>query len=241
MKRLEIGICDDEPQDLERIRSTLCHCMDVLGEKDARVHLFRQAGELSEAIQRRTFDLIFLDVMMPEWSGFDLASQLGPKRDETQVVFVSNHESMVFESYDYTPLWFIRKSMLEKDMLRALMKFGRVTASKKISYRIKEGFKSREVLLDDLMYIECEKHTLKMRTSDGNTYPVYGSLRPVEEELGKYGFIRIHKNYLVNLRYVKEVGKMNVRLRDSTELDMGRARRKGVEEALERYGRRRLM
>lgn len=238
-KKLEIGICDDQAGDLERVHDTLLRCMEILGEKDAEVHLFQEAGELSGEIRRRSFDLIFLDVMMPGRSGFDLASQLGAK--ETQVVFVSNHESMVFESYDYMPLWFVRKSMLEKDMLRALLKYERVTARKKISYRIKNGFQSRDVLLEDLAYIECEKHTLRIRTSDGNMYQAYGSLRPVEEELEKYGFVRIHKNYLVNLHYVKDVGRKSVLMRDGSELDLGRARRKGLEEALERYGRRRLV
>lgn len=236
-KKLQIGICDDEPRDLKRIRDTLYHCMDILEQKDVEVHLFRRARDLLEASQKQVFNLIFLDVMMPEWSGFDLASQLGLKKNETKVVFVSNHESMVFDSYDYSPLWFVRKSMLEKDMLRALLKYEQTTARKKISYRIKEGFTTREVLLEDLMYIECEGHTLRMRTSDGATYPVYGSLRPVEEELAKYGFVRIHKNYLVNLYYVKEVCKKNVLLRNGSELDMGKARRKDMAEAMSRYER----
>lgn len=238
--RLKVGICDDEAQDLERMHQTLCHCMEILEEKEFEVFLFRKAGELLEESRKHAFSLIFLDVMMPEWSGFDLASQLGLGRGETKVVFVSNHESMVFDSYDYSPLWFVRKSKLEKDMLRALQKYEQITARKKISYRIKNGFKSYDVRLDELMYIECEGHTMKIQTSDGNTYSVYGSLRPVEMELAKYGFIRIHKNYLVNLRYVKEVSKKNVRLRDGSELDMGRARRKEMEEAMSRYERRSL-
>lgn len=236
-KKLEIGICDDERQDLERTRDALCRCLDVLGEKNVAVYLFSRARELYEESCQRIFSLVFLDVIMPEWNGFDLASQLTMRKNETKVVFVSNHESMVFDSYDYTPLWFVRKSMLEQDMLRALRKYQQATARKQISYRMKDGFGYREVALDDMMYIEGEGHTLKIWMPDRKNYQMYGSLRPVEEELSKYGFIRIHKNYLVNQRYISEVGKKNVRLRDGSELDMGKARRKEIVEAMSRYER----
>lgn len=240
LKKLEIGICDDERQDLERIRDTLCCCLETLGEKNVAVYLFSQARELYEESRQHIFNLVFLDVVMPEWNGFDLASQL-VRKGETKVVFVSNHESMVFDSYDYTPLWFVRKSMLERDMLHALRKYQQATARRRISYRMKDGFGYRDVALDDMMYIEGEGHTLKVWMPDQKTYQIYGSLRSMEEELSKYGFIRIHKNYLVNQRYISEVGKKNVRLRDGSELDMGKARRKEIAEAMNRYERGLMM
>lgn len=234
-KKLEIGICDDQPRDLKRIRDVLCSSLEAMGGWNASIRLFRRGRALFEESRQTTFDLLFLDVMMPELSGFDLASQMSMRRGETQVVFVSNNENMVFDSYDYSPLWFVRKSLLERDMSRALMKYRQATSERRITYRIKEGFGRREVMLDELMYIECEGHTLKLAMSDGNVYQSYGSLRPVEEELSESGFIRIHKNYLVNQRYVSEVCKRNVRLRNGCELDMGKARRKEIAEAMIRY------
>ena len=236
-KKLEIGICDDQPRDLKRIRDVLCSSLEAMGGWDASIHLFRRGRALCEESKRTTFGLLFLDVMMPDLSGFDLASQIHMHRGETKVVFVSNHENMVFDSYDFSPLWFVRKSLLERDMSRALIKYRQATSERRITYRIKEGFGRREVMLDELMYIECEKHTLKLSMSDGNVYQAYGSLRPVEEELSESGFIRIHKSYLVNQRYISEVCKRSVRLRNGSELDMGRARRKEIADAMMRYER----
>lgn len=57
-----------------------------------------------------------------------------------------------------------------------------------ISYKIQGGFGAGEVLLRDIMYIECNGHTLTYKMSGGAEYSVYGSLKPVAEELRDYGF-----------------------------------------------------
>ena len=97
-KKLEIGICDDQPRDLKRIRDVLCSSLEAMGGWDASIHLFRRGRAICEESKRTTFGLLFLDVMMPDLSGFDLASQIHMHRGETKVVFVYNHENMVFDS-----------------------------------------------------------------------------------------------------------------------------------------------
>jgi len=71
-------------------------------------------------------------------------------------------------------------------------------------------------------------------------YQIYGSLKIMEKKFSPLGFVRIHKNYLVNARYVKEVGARYVRLTEGTELDIGKNRRKQIIQLLEshQYGRR---
>ncbi|MBC5708858.1 response regulator transcription factor [Hungatella sp. L12] len=233
-QNLEIGICDDDPGDLERIRDTLFQCLDVLDEKDAAVHLFTNAEALYRESSRLGFGLVFLDVEMPGWNGFELAERLCLEKTGTSVVFISNHESLVFDSYEYTPLWFVRKRFMERDMLRALRKYQHAAVKKRINYRLKDGFGCQEVLVFDMMYIECWGHSLKFWMADQKHYNVYGSLKPVEEELSKYGFIRIHKNYLVNRQYINEVGSRTVQLCDGTELDLSRSKRRELKEIVSR-------
>ena len=61
----------------------------------------------------------------------------------------------------------------------------------------------------------------------------------MEEELEGCHFLRIHKNYLVNQQYIKEVGRREVYLTDQSALEMGRDRRIKVREAMLRYERER--
>ena len=63
----------------------------------------------------------------------------------------------------------------------------------------------------------------------------------MEEELEGHHFLRIHKNYLVNQRYIKEVGKREVYLMDDTVLEMGRDRRAKIREAVLQYEKERII
>ena len=65
----------------------------------------------------------------------------------------------------------------------------------------------------------------------------YGSLREVEKELEPYGFLRVHKSYLVNMRYIEQVETQDVLLCGNVRVAMGRDRAKRIHEAMIRYGK----
>lgn len=154
-------------------------------------------------------------------------------------MFVSSHENLVFDAIDYMPLGFVRKGRLEKDMAHAVSLYFRATAFRRISYKIKDGFSCRELLLRDILYIECTGHEVFFVMAEGNgRYRTHGSLRAIEAELASYGFLRVHKNYLVNQKYVKDVEKREILLADGQRVDMGKERRKAVKEAMLCYGRK---
>ena len=74
--------------------------------------------------------------------------------------------------------------------------------------------------------------------ADGKVFKQYGSLKALEEELSGHHFLRIHKSFLVNQKYMDEIGKRGVRLLDGTVLEMGRDRRKALCEARLEYERK---
>lgn len=239
MEILRVAVCDDDKMYLEQIGEEIRRCIGSLwGTADLRLCLFEDACKLYEAGKQQPFDLVFLDIEMPGRDGFWLAEQLSLSSPGTRLIFVSSHESWVFDAHEYMPLWFVRKGLLKRDMERALQKYFQVTARRKISYKIQGGFGTGEVLLRDIMYIECNGHTLTYRMSGGTEYSVYGSLKPVEEELKNYGFFRIHRNYLVNQAYISQIGKQDAILKNGTTVPVGRDRRKGVREMIMEYGRK---
>lgn len=79
---------------------------------------------------------------------------------------------------------------------------------------------------------------MTVQLTDGTSYHVYGSLKPLEQELDGYGFLRIHKNYLLNLQYVREVGNKSLLLCNGMELCFGSNKKKLIIEAVETYQKR---
>lgn len=238
-RKLAVGICDDEEKDLKRMEEGFINCLEemeigILPE----ICLYSDGKQMFREATSRRFNLAFLDLEMPGCHGFDLAERLHMASPETMIIFVSSHESLVYPSFEYTPLWFVRKGQLQNDMMQALRKYFMLTVHMEGKYRIKEGYSCREIRIADIRYIECSGHTMTIRTGGGDQYQKYGSLKSEEEELGKHGFIRIHKNFLVNVGYIDKVGQKCIILKDGTELDMGRDRKKAVVEGMVRYGRK---
>ncbi len=237
-KKLVVGICDGDETEVVRVRDEFCRCMAALGEPEAEMHLFCDGRSLYESCRTCSYDLVFMDLVLPEMDGIELARLLGMDNRDLRIIFVSAHEDRVFDTYECMPLWFVRKKRLSADMDRAIKKYFQVTAPIHFKLRTKEGFRHRNVVLGNILYIECSGHTLTVRLTDGTSYHVYGSLKPMEEELSGYGFLRIHKNYLANLQYVREVGSRTLLLCNGMELDFGSNKKKVIIEAVEKYQKR---
>ena len=234
--KCRVGICDDRAEDRERIEEALKKGLKRTGHPVRLIcRKFSDGESLCEAVQEEAFDLLLLDIEMPDLDRFKLAEKICMNRHSFYLIFVSAHESFVFDASEYMPLWFVRKSNLERDMFRAVRKYMQITSCVRVNYRIKEGFGFRELPLQDILYVECIGHNLFIRRTDGSCLKKYGNLKSMEEELEGHYFLRIHKNFLVNQKYIKEVGKREVYLADESVLDMGRDRRIKVREAMLQY------
>lgn len=236
------AICDDSREDLERIKAALSESMlavSMLSESTKNCTdseglfcaCFQNADALKKAVRKNSFDLFLLDIEMPDVDGFALTEQIFAQKPDARVIFVSNHDSFIWNSQKYMPLYFVRKSRLKQDMSDAVRLFWDVTRVRRATYQ----FKNAEVFVRDILYIECDGHLLRIQTTDKTVMRQYGSLKAMESDLAEYHFLRIHKSILVNPRYIMEIGKEEIRLSDGTSLPLGRDRRKAVQKALLAY------
>jgi len=236
VEKLRVAICDDQTKDLQRIKSViLATAKELWIEKSIVISLFSDGKSLYKSNSENPYDLLFLDIEMPEWNGLELARRLCIGNPKPKLIFVSSHESWVFDTYEYMPLWFVRKDALERDMKKALLKYFQLTSKRKISYKIKQGFSYKNILIKDILYIECSGHKLTLKTVRGEDYQLYGSLQTIENELAKYDFIRVHRSYLVNQAYIKDIEKTDVLLEGNAAVPLGKDRRRKVREAMDFY------
>lgn len=229
---LQVAICDDKQDDLKLIETAVCDNAKRIGIPiPVECFLFQDGENMYDEMSTKRFDLVLLDIEMPGMNGFQLAKRISMDRRIPCLIFVSAYESFVFDAQTFMPLWFVRKSMLEKDMYKALQKYVELTVFKKACYQLKGG----SVYIRDIVYIECSGHLLTIQIADGKVIKQYGSLRVMEEGLSKYHFLRVHKSYLVNPRYIENIGRQEIYLINGTTLEMGRDRRKALLQAIHNY------
>lgn len=180
------------------------------------------SGEtLLKASSKIRFSLIFLDIDMPRMSGIEVASNLYSTAQNTEIIFLSGFEDYVFESIKYKPLRFIRKGYINKELPEALEAFYEIIKSSESNYSFytKGGIVIWKV--EDIQYIEVYQHYVYVHGSD-QSIRVRGSLDNYEKTFQKWGFIRIHRSYLVSYKHVYAINPTEVILTDMIKRPLSR-------------------
>lgn len=234
--KISIAVCDDDGCFAGLFAELIAKTLERL-ERSCSVEIFGKARDCCDAAQERRFDLIFLDIEMDGMDGFSAARKIrfcgtgGHQEDGPFLIFVSSHENLVFDAYEFEPLWFLSKERISSDLERALKKFLEKTARRDLAYRFRDGISYKPVKVRDIFYLECSGHNLEINTRT-ERFCIYGSLKQMEQELGRYGFFRIHRNYLVNVEAVFSVNRDTVTLADYSVLPLSKDKKQRIKELL---------
>lgn len=208
---IRIAIVDDDNVFLERIKSLLVKIMDSV-DIEYTINTFIDGDVFLSSDM--TFDLLLFDIDMPKINGFDLVKRMNSlklKCSRYSVIYISNYENLVFESFKYSPLRFVRKNMLESDFPEAIEAF----LSKYLNENNCFAFIDREsnayvkIRLMDIMYFESFGHDICVVEKTGKVYKIKRNidytLNRLENQYSSNGFIRSHKSYLVNYRHIYKI------------------------------------
>lgn len=227
---LRFAICDDEKEIRTALRERI---RTILESLDVRAELFSYEDSVTLLAEHAKlhFGAVFLDIEMEGMSGLEAAEKLREQNDRVRIIFVTDHDSMVYQSLQYAPLRFIRKSKLAEELNEAVI--GVLTdinrAQDKYCLETKEGI--RQILIQDILYFEVLGHLTTCHTK--NAYvELRETLKKIEEDLRVHGFVRTHNSYLVNCRYIEAVEKKEVLLTDGLRIPLSRQKQELVKQQL---------
>lgn len=233
-ERLRVVVCDDDPTALKLIEDGIA---DVFRrhDVDAAVTLFLSSEELRDALKLRRYDLLLLDIDMPGMDGITLGKELRERRDQVDILFISNREDLVFDSLRVNPVGFIRKSKFLDDMSGVVGQYleARSQRSRRPVVVLKEGSSVRPVPVSSIVYVEGQrKHQLVHVRGEERPVTLLRTMGELEEELSGEGFIRIHKGYLVNYRFIQMIEGGEVLLSTGERLPMSRRKDRETKDRL---------
>ncbi len=233
-KRYKIVICDDDETFIDLLSEKIEQ--DFVQRKIVcLIEKYSDSRKLLDNIGAET-QLYFLDIDMPEINGMEIADKILAKNPHSEIIFVSNHEEMVFESFRYKPLRFIRKERMNQELQEAISAF---LDKKEKESRILE-ITTREgkccIAVDDIIFLESRQHYLKICCENEN-FELRGRISDYETMLEKYGFVRVNIGFIINCKYIKILKTKKIILCNGMEINIGSNRHDKVRHAYMEYVR----
>lgn len=235
---MNIAICDDEQLYIDTITSYLL-TVSKTNNKGCNILKCNRGDALIELCQKKKIDAVFLDISMPGINGFETAEKLLKIRDNLVIVFVSSKESMVFNSYEYKPFWFVPKSKISmlEIVINKLIKKIEMDENESRSVTINvENNKVIDLNFREIAYFKTDDHYIQAVMKDKTKSISYrNKLDNIEIQLIKHWFIRIHSRYLVNCRMISTIEKTDCVLINGDRLPISRANMSKTKEKFQDY------
>ncbi len=222
-------VVEDEPAARDLLTAYIVKCPEL--------KLTGITGDGLEAVRlidTGQIDLVFLDIDLPGISGFEI---LARARKDPYVVFTTGSRESALEAFEIGAVDYllkpIAKDRFTKAVERALLFFQQESTANAQPRRhglfIAEKENHYQVAYADIIYIASHENYCSIHTSERD-YVTYSSLKQMEERLPKGDFLRIYKQYIVNVHQIAKVqsdlaGNYSVFLKDEdeTQLPVGRA------------------
>lgn len=228
---MKIYICDDEEKILQNLSALVLSCCP-----DSQIQTFSSGIELINNIYKQDCDILLLDIDMPDISGMQAAQKLLTLQKKPILVFVTSHDELVYESFQYHPFGFIRKRFYKEELPKLLQECMEELKKQVRHFCFRGDGKDIRLLLSEIFYFEADGNYLKVFAKQDN-YRFRSTMTAVENTLQSCGFIRIHKGFLVNQEMVKTVNSEETELLDGTRLPMGKAYVESARKQFMRYMR----
>ena len=194
------------------------------------IGVFESANEALDVIANEVIDILFLDIDMPELSGFELRK----KANEIPVcIFITAHPEHAVESFELETLDFIVKPIkLDRftQTMRRIEEFMEVKHKAELfessiggdAIYIKEGHEQTKVKLHDILYLEALKDYTLVVTSQ-KRHCVLSSIGTLLKEPHFQSFVRIHRSFAVQTKFIEKKSPHDVVLNNGSSIPIGRS------------------
>ena len=234
--RIRALIVDDEPPARRNIAWLL--------QREPDVEIIGESGSGKDAlaaIRDLSPDLLFLDVQMPEWDGFDVLEMLG-SNVPAAIVFVTAYDQYALRAFDAGALDYLLKpfdnARFERAIARAKdkIRLSRHAPPNTDRLVIKSAGQVSFVRTSEIDWIEADDYYACLHVGARN-YLLRRSLTELEQDLDPVLFCRIHRSAIVNIDQIKNLklnadGEYNVVLENGLELPLSRRHRKDLQSRL---------
>lgn len=233
---IRIAICDDDETELSRTK--VMTNVYAVGNPELEIQLstFQDPNELLEMIRNRqdTFDILLLDIYMPEMTGVQLAHKVREMNDQCQLIFLTSSEDHAIEAFSLHAAHYLLKPFSRNQLEDALsIAIGAVKRNQQRNVILKTSTGLRKIDMTNIIYSETDRHIqniylveneqIQVRISSSDLYQILS----IDSRYYKCG-----STYIINLERIIEISTKQILFDDGTTIPV---LRRQYRELLDRY------
>jgi two-component system LytT family response regulator len=219
MQKIRAIIVDDEPNARRALQG-------LLEENFSQVEVVADCKNVPEAVKtinKLKPDLVFLDIAMPGYSGFELLDFFDEQHLNFKIIFVTAYSEHSLRAFETSAVDYILKPVRLEHITRALKKINTdEPVNENKQYRVlKDNFSNQQdkkivlqtaetifvVRMEDIIYLQAEGSYTRFYTTSHGVLTITKKLIDFEYLESSGPFFRTHRSYLVNLNHIKKVDK----------------------------------
>jgi two-component system, LytTR family, response regulator len=214
---LKTIIVDDEPDSIKLLELQLeynCPNIEI-------VRSYTSSSKALQEIEILQPDLLFLDIEMPVMNGFELLEKI--LHLSFSVIFITAYNQYAFKAFRFNAVDYLVKPVDTNDLIEAVAKAAnhvkptqsqltqmqrqlRGEPATRIAIPGQQGGISF-INLNDIVYSEASNNYSKLILADGTFFLISKTLKDVQQVLEEEHFLRVHRQYIVNLNHVKQFNR----------------------------------
>lgn len=232
---LRIAVCDDDLQELTRI-SNLLNQYHAEKEPAFQYDTFTNALDLLDGMKGYSYQVLFLDVLMPGFNGMEAAREIRRFDGEVKIIFLTSSREFAVESYGVDAFYYMLKPGTEQKLFPLLDKIFLDAQRGEEALPIKTSSGFTRIPYGKMEYVEVFNKKVRFHLSDGTTKEVNGSLADFEGPLlSREAFIKVHRSYIVNMASVLSLNQKELTTGTGKAVPISRLLTAAVREAYMQY------
>lgn len=208
-------LVEDMPQALQLLQADLAeHCPDV-----EVVGVAHSVVEAAKQLQRQTPDILFLDILLGDGTGFDLL-EIFPQLD-SRIIFVTASDEFALRAFRFAAVDYLLKPVDPAQLRQAVARArNQLTPPAESIDLLQESIRQPDVLptrialhtqervvvvdIDQIVRCEADGNNTWFILASGEKVFVTRTLKQFEQLLGQHGFLRVHQSHLLHPAYIRE-------------------------------------
>lgn len=235
---LQIAVCDDNIDELSNMVQ-LINLYQLSKNLSCEYAVFPNGFELISALEKgKRFDIYCLDIIMPGFMGIEVAKEIRNFDQTAPILFFTTSPEFALESYTVKAINYVLKPISKE---KFFITFDELLEQIKVKRNddaiiVKSNRGIQKILISNLVFVEVIGRNVFYHLLSGKVIECTDNFSSVCDKLLKYGcFIKTHRSYLVNMRYVDTIENHQVTLQTLSVIPVAQGKAREIKQKYLNY------